>query len=133
MSAKQMGPNVAQAYKDATDNLIYLKRDQFQVTYYVWLMLAALYILSNGRSPGEKLFLQGGAALVGFLSVSLVWNFHASMEKFRSRLNSIYQNYFNDDEQRILQLEGANPHCFVTFLLTLSCVFASFFTIYLMK
>src|SRR4051794_36925463 len=34
----------AQAYKDATDNLIYLKKEQVQITYYTWLLLAALYL-----------------------------------------------------------------------------------------
>src|SRR5205814_8368182 len=42
-----MKPHVAQAYKDACDNLIYLKKEQFQVTYYTWLLLAALFILSR--------------------------------------------------------------------------------------
>jgi hypothetical protein len=124
-----MTPQVAQAYKDATDNLIFLKREQFQITYYTWLLLAALYILSQRPNLNERAFLQAGVICVGVLSVTLIWSFYSSVKKFRLRLDSIYHTYFTQIERTDLQLEAAEPRVFVCWLLTAACIIASCFTL----
>jgi hypothetical protein len=49
-----MDKPVAGAYKDAVDNLIFLKKEQFQVSYYTWLLLAAIYILSQNATTSNE-------------------------------------------------------------------------------
>ena len=86
--ASEMKPHVSQAYKDACDNLIYLKKEQFQVTNYTWLVLAALYILSRKFTAGTvgNDLLIGGAFVVGIVSLLVLWDFQSSIERFRNRL-----------------------------------------------
>ena len=88
-----------QAYKDATDNLLYLKKEQLQLTYYTWLLLAALYVLSGKASPNARAFLEVGTGVVGLFSVLMLWGFQTSMKRLRSRLRTLYDRYFDKDEQ----------------------------------
>jgi hypothetical protein len=46
----EMSPQKVQAYKDATDNLIYLKKEQLRIVYYTILALTASYTLQRGRA-----------------------------------------------------------------------------------
>jgi hypothetical protein len=73
-SKPPMAPQQAQAYKDATDNLMFLKHEQVEITYYTWLLLAALYLLSKGVNPNDKLILLAGVIAVLILSVVFVWS-----------------------------------------------------------
>jgi hypothetical protein len=45
-----MSSQKVQAYKDATDNLIYLKKEQLRIVYYTILALTASYTLQRGRA-----------------------------------------------------------------------------------
>jgi hypothetical protein len=125
--AEEMKPHVAQAYKDACDNLIYLKKEQFQITYYTWLLLAALYILSRSFEPGKCVLLLGAVVAGGF-SVLTLWHFQASIERMRERLNQIYRVYFTDQERIGLGLDATTQHAYVVGVLTAICVVATGFT-----
>ncbi len=119
---------VAQVYKDATDNLIYLKREQVQITYYTWLLLAAVYILSrNHQSVCAQTGLSIGSILVGFFSIAFILSFYRSMRKFRGRLNQIYNSTYFTAEQRTALHLHAGKHRFVTTLLAFICAVASLF------
>jgi hypothetical protein len=123
-------PNqVVHAYKDATDNLMYLKKEQVQITYYTWLLLAALYVLSRNQqtSDNAKAFLATGTILVGVASISFICSFHRSMAGFRRRLRTLYSKYFDADERQELNLD-ASDHYLMTFLLSAACFMASGFT-----
>ena len=124
-----MPPQVVQAYKDATDNLMYLKKEQVQITYYTWLLLAALYILAGNQqtSDNAKAFLGAGTIIVGVASVIFIWSFHRSMAKFRARLRHLYSIYFDKDQRENLALDASN-HYVMSFVLSAVCVIASFFT-----
>src|SRR5689334_4535038 len=82
---KAMNPQQAQAYKDATDNLIYLKREQLQLTYYTWLLLAALYILSRQLTSSDiATILKIGVGAVTAGSISILWGFQIAINRFRA-------------------------------------------------
>jgi hypothetical protein len=129
---KTMTAQQAQAYKDACDNLIYLKREQFQVTYYTWLVLAALFILSKQVPQQPKLILMGGVVICGLLSVGTLLSFKKSITRFRKRLNFIYQTYFDERERTELGLEADEPHSDVVSILMATCALAAVFTFALM-
>jgi hypothetical protein len=118
----------SEVYKDATDNLIYLKREQVQIAYYTWLLLAAVYILSrNHQSVLAAIVLSVGSIVVGVFSITFIWRLHSSMGKFRSRLSYIYETYFTEGQRKALHLY-AGRHYFVTFLLSFIAGVASVFT-----
>jgi hypothetical protein len=125
--ASDMKPHVVQAYKDACDNLIYLKKEQFQVTYYTWLVLAALYILSRAF-PAAKGILVGGTCVVGLLSFVVLWHFQNGIERHRNRLAHIYEDYFTKDECWRLGLDATSKHRTACAILSLAVVVAAAFT-----
>jgi hypothetical protein len=129
--AEEMKPHVAQAYKDATDNLIYLEREQFQITYYTWLLLAALYILAKAGDQSAKIVLLIGVVAVGGLSTQLLLNFQSSIDRFRKRLDHIYATYFDKDEQKGLGLDATSKHASVVRVLIAACLIASAFTFFI--
>jgi hypothetical protein len=125
--SSDMRPHVAQAYKDACDNLIYLKKEQFQVTYYTWLVLAAFYVLSRAF-PGIKTELLWATCALGFLSIFILTDFQRAMKRFRDRLANIYADYFTKSERERLRLDATSSHWFIAGILYLSVVVATFFT-----
>ncbi|MEH2503700.1 hypothetical protein V1290_002511 [Bradyrhizobium sp. AZCC 1578] len=127
LKAPDMKPHVGQAYKDACDNLIYLKKEQFQVTYYTWLVLAALYILSRAF-PVAKEVLVWGTCAVGFISFFVLLNFQSSIERHRKRLASIYEDYFTERERKRLGLDATSTHRLVCGILSLAVLGATAFT-----
>jgi hypothetical protein len=125
--AQKMETHVVQAYKDACDNLMYLKKEQFQVTYYTWLLLAALYILARGL-PAARMVLLIGALVVGALSIGTLVHFQRAMGRFRERLNQIYRLYFTPQEVQGLGLDATSKHPYVVRVLGATCAVASIFT-----
>jgi lysylphosphatidylglycerol synthetase-like protein (DUF2156 family) len=123
----EMKPNVVQAYKDACDNLIYLKKEQFQITYYTWLVLAALYLLSRSFVPGTTVLFYG-TFVVGILSIVTLIYFHLAIGRFSKRLDHIYADYFTDEERTRLCLETTIGHWFVMIILVLTAAVATLFT-----
>jgi hypothetical protein len=126
-----MKPHVAQAYKDACDNLINLKKDQLQVTYYTWLMLAALYLLARAlpAEPYVREALLGGTVLVGFFSACILLSFQRSIGRFCERLARIYKDYFTQSERERLGLDATNKHRLTGGILVSSVLIAAAFTI----
>lgn len=128
--ASEMKPHVSQAYKDACDNLIYLKKEQFQVTNYTWLVLAALYILSRKFTAGTvgNDLLIGGAFVVGIVSLLVLWDFQSSIERFRNRLAHVYEDYFTKGECERLGLDAKSKHRYISAILSFAVVVATAFT-----
>jgi hypothetical protein len=119
---------VSQVYKDAADNLIYLKKEQVQITYYTWLLLAAVYILSRTHpSVRAMIVLSAGSLVVGLFSILFILSLQSSMGKFRSRMNRIYETWFTEEQRTALHLH-VGTHFFATALLSLMCGVASIFT-----
>jgi hypothetical protein len=103
-----MSAQKVQAYKDATDNLIYLKKEQLRIVYYTILALAAVYALAKASNATENLkaFFIFCSFAVTLFSVFWVWQFQISMRKFRTRLVGLYAESFTDEERTVLRLEA---------------------------
>jgi hypothetical protein len=98
-----MPAQVGAAYKDATDNLIFLKRQQWQVINYSIIVQAALYVL--WRDSGQmKMLLHWLTVAPAAVSILVLWIMHLSMRKFRERLTHIYESYFSLEERQALRL-----------------------------
>jgi len=127
-----MLPQMVQAYKDATDNLIFLKKQQWQVTNYLFIAEAAIFILSREVGPNPRAFLEMLTIPTALIAVGVLWMMQWSMTKFRKRLAFIYENYFAKDQQEIMELHVTKDAffegSFITFVLTLAALAAGIFT-----
>ena len=130
-----MPPQHVQAYKDATDNIIFLKKMQWQVTNYTVVVLAALYILvSTNRSAWKELFeilvwLAAGA------SIGEIWIMHSSMQIFRDRICKLtLPPYFDKGDQKNLHLWESHDHFWqgnmMSLILSTVCFAAALVTTY---
>jgi hypothetical protein len=54
-TAKQMPGHVNAAYRDAAENIIFLKRQQWLATNYVLLLYAAIFLLRGPQAHGVGL------------------------------------------------------------------------------
>jgi hypothetical protein len=132
-SERQMPPQHVQAYKDAVDNLIFLKRQQWQITNYSVIAQAALFILSKQVSPNPKAFLEWLTIPTMIVSIVVLWFMHGSMRKFRNRLATLYDSYFTQEERTSLHLMATHDAffqgSFTTWILSLVCLAAGIVTL----
>lgn len=106
-TTREMPRHVEAAYKDAVDNIILNKKQQWVTTNYAILVYAAIFVVSaNFFSRNDMV-----RALLGVLTL-LTFLYHLYMVKllqdgitsFRSRLGWIYRTYFTAEEQAGLNL-----------------------------
>jgi amino acid permease len=103
----EMPRHVEAAYKDAVDNIIFLKRQQWIATNYALLIYAAIFIISAeyfSRTDFARNTLGIIAIATFFIHCYVMASFEHAIEKFRARLYWIYQKYFNADERAALDL-----------------------------
>ena len=106
-TTSEMPRHVAMAYKDAVDNIMFNKKQQWVTTNYALLIYAAVFVVSaNFFSRNDMV-----RALLGFLTfLTFVYHwylmniFQETITKFRSRLAWIYGTYFTPNEQDGLRL-----------------------------
>jgi hypothetical protein len=90
----QMPEHVEAAYRDAVDNILFLKRQQWLATNYVLLLYAAIFVISAyyfSRTDVARNWL-GVITIAAF--VVHWWMLHLfqrSIENFRNRLVWIYR------------------------------------------
>jgi hypothetical protein len=103
---RQMPGHVEAAYKDAVDNIIFLKRQQWVATNYALLVYAAIFAISQhiGLTDFARNSLGAGAIGTFFIHLYMMYLFQQAMDKFRRRLYWIYRTYFNGEEQAGLEL-----------------------------
>jgi hypothetical protein len=58
---RQMPGHVKAAYRDAVDNIIFLKRQQWLATNYVLLLYAAIFVISAHHFAGRTSMLWAGS------------------------------------------------------------------------
>ena len=109
ITERQMPGHIDAAYKDAVDNIIFLKRQQWLVTNYVLLLYAAIFLISAhyfSRTDVARNWL-GVITIAAF--VVHWWTLHSfqrSIEAFRNRLAWVYRTYFSEDERGIGSAAG---------------------------
>jgi len=110
---RQMPDHIGGAYRDAVDNIILLKRQQWVATNYALLVYAAIFVISAQyfqRTDFARNALGIVAIVVFFIHWYMMFLFQSAIEKFRARLFWIYRSYFNGEEQAGLDLPvGPEP------------------------
>jgi hypothetical protein len=103
----QMLGHVQAAYKQAADNIIFLKKQQWVATNYALLVYAAIFVISAQffqRTDFARNSL-GIVAIATFLiHCYMMFVFQRAIEKCKARLYWIYRTSFNGEEQAGLDL-----------------------------
>jgi hypothetical protein len=109
-AAQQMPEHVGTAYKDAVDNIIFLKRQQWLATNYALLVYAAIFVISAhyfSRTDLARNWL-GVLTIATFIihwCMCMLHLFQRAIEKFRNRLGWIYRTYFSAEERAGLDVQ----------------------------
>src|SRR6266545_4420815 len=88
-AAQQMPEHIETTYKDAVDNIIFLKRQQWLATNYALLVYAAIFIISAhyfSRTDLARNWLGGLTIATFVIHWCMLHVFQRSIEKFRDRL-----------------------------------------------
>ena len=104
---RPMPVHVEAVYKDAVDNIIFLKRQQWAATNYALLVYAAIIVISAqyfSRTDFARNSLGIVAIATFFIHCYMMFVFQRAIDKFRARLYWIYRTYFNGEEQAGLDL-----------------------------
>ena len=93
--ARQMR-HVKAAYKDAVENINFLKRQQWVATNYAVLVYAAIFVIS-GTYFSRTDFARNMLGIVTLVTFGIHWYmiyvFQRAIESYRRRLNWVYQTY----------------------------------------
>jgi hypothetical protein len=104
---REMPTHIGAAYRDANDNIIFLKRQQWIATNYALLIYVAIFA-SAAEYFSKTDFARnvlGILAIATFLSHWYVMVLlQQAIERFRARLYWIYRTYFTSDERTSLDL-----------------------------
>ena len=110
---RQMPVHVEAAYKDAVDNIIFLKRQQWLATNYALLVYAAIFVISAHYFSRTDL----ARNWLGVLTIAtfvihwyMLHLFQREIEKFRNRLGWIYRTYFSAEERAGLDVQLEPPY-----------------------
>lgn len=108
----EMPPQMQAVYKDAIDNLIFLKRQQWTITNYVIAAFVGIYAISGSCDLSGKIGLTVFAAAATIYGLWILTHLQGGMVKFRDRLGWLYQNYFTCTEREALALpiKSTRPH-----------------------
>jgi hypothetical protein len=104
---RQMPEHIGAAYRDAVDNIIFLKRQQWVATNYALIVYAAIFVIS-AQYFSRTDFARNTLGIVAIVAFFIHWYmmllFQSAIEKFRARLYWIYRTYFSGEEQVRLAL-----------------------------
>jgi amino acid permease len=126
---RQMPVHVETAYKDAVDNIIFLKRQQWVATNYALLVYAAIFIISAqyfSRTDFARNSLGIVVIAIFLIHGYIMFVFQGTIDKFRSRLYWIYRTYFNGEEQAGLDLPLRPQSSWTQMEVTVGLVLVSF-------
>src|SRR5215472_5345949 len=104
---RQMPEHVRAAYRDAVENIFFLKRQQWLATTYVLLLYVAIFVISArffSRTDATRNWL--GVLTIAAFAVHwrMLHTFQRSIERFRNRLVWLYTTYFSEEERAGLDL-----------------------------
>ena len=101
-SAKiEMPVRIQISYKDAIDNIVFAKKQQWVLTNYVIVTYVAIFAISIKYNPSAdtKLWLKALVVLAFFYGAYLIFKFQNDLSKLRDRLTYIYATYFTPNER----------------------------------
>jgi hypothetical protein len=95
-------------YKNAEDNLRFIKQQQWSIARYAVTAYGALFVVAKTiRAECDKVLLVLAALLVAVFSVLILWSLIESMATFRGRIAWVYASYFRSEKKKGLPV-GAN-------------------------
>jgi hypothetical protein len=105
--AGQMTAHVEAAYKDAAENILFLKRQQWVATNYAVLVYAAIFVIS-GTYFSRTDFARNTLGIVTLITFVIHWYmmyvFQRVIQRYSRRLDWVYQTYFSQEERVGLDL-----------------------------
>jgi hypothetical protein len=127
---KDLTKPIEAVYKDAVDNLRFIKQQEWTVTRYALTAYAALFAVAKiAPNASDKIFLIAATCLVALFSLMILCSLLDSLEKFRSRIGWVYKNYFSCDEREGLRLSEPkgifNTYGFIVGLMIVSLLGAA--------
>jgi hypothetical protein len=107
-ATQQMPEHVGEAYKDAVENILFLKRQQWLSTNYALLLYAAIFLISAhyfNRTDVARNWL--GVLTIATFMVHwyMLHLFQREIDQFRNRLAWVYRTYFTADERAGLDVQ----------------------------
>jgi len=114
-AAEQMPEHVGAAYKDAVDNILFLKRQQWLATNYALLLYAAIFLISAhyfNRTDLARNWLGVLTIATFMIHWYMLHLFQRGIDKFRNRLAWIYRTYFTGDERVGLDVQVEEPRSY---------------------
>jgi amino acid permease len=126
---RQMPVHVEAAYKDAVDNIIFLKRQQWAATNYALLVYAAIFVISAqyfSRTDFARNSLGIAVIVIFLIHCYIMFVLQGTIDKFRSRLYWIYRTYFSGEEQSGLDLPLGPQSSWAQLEVTVGLVLVSF-------
>jgi hypothetical protein len=96
-------------YKNAEDNLRFIKQQQWSIARYALTAYGALFVVAKTirAECADKVLLVLAAWLVAVFSVLILWSLIESMATFRGRIAWVYASYFRSEKKKGLPV-GAN-------------------------
>ncbi|HEY6603103.1 MAG TPA: hypothetical protein VI010_05400 [Xanthobacteraceae bacterium] len=107
-ATQQMPEHVGAAYKDAVDNILFLKRQQWLATNYALLLYAAIFIISAhyfNRTDLARNWLGVLTIITFVVQWYMLHLFQRAIEKSKDRLAWIYRTYFTAEERAGLDVQ----------------------------
>jgi hypothetical protein len=104
---RQMPGHVKAAYRDAVENILFLKRQQWLATNYVLLLYVAIFVISANYFSRTDVVRNWLGAITIAAFVVHWWTLHSfqrSIETFRNCLVWVYRSYFSEEERAGLDL-----------------------------
>jgi hypothetical protein len=136
---REMPTHIGLAYKDAIDNIMFLKIQEWTATNYALLIYGAVFV-SAAEFFSKTDFARNALGILAIATFLIHWYvmflFQRTIEKFRARLYWIYRTYLTSDERVALDLP-AGPHSLRTqwdvagWLILISFVGCALTTVYL--
>jgi hypothetical protein len=97
-------------YEDTLENIMFVKKQQWAVTGYALAAEAALYLVAKEVPEyWVKIVFVAFAVSGGIYALVMLTDLSGGLQKFRDRLDWLYQNLFTQDEVRGLKLGFAYP------------------------
>ena len=106
--ASEWPPHIAALYQEDTTQLRFMKRQQWAITNYLVLILAAIFGIDTaadghfGWQTCGAVGLVWGAAIAAIL---LIGRIQHDMKRVRKRLRKIQLKYISDNERKELEIE----------------------------
>lgn len=102
-----LSAHIAVVYKDAIDNLMFMKKQQWTVTNYLVAIFAGIFAFSRAilnLGIGERVALASLVVLALCYGFYLLIAIQVGMAKFRRRLAWINKTFFSENELQSLEL-----------------------------